>query len=694
MKYFVDYLPVTKGNKTTLYTDGKDYCLDLEAALRNAQKLIFLTGLHFMSDFRLTRPSPKFKSHLVQILQEAGDRGVKVFLLVNQFWKDEQEVPHKIAPIRKAIMKGGELVGYLPETYKLFESLGSNPNIVCRTDLHPNPVFGTHHQKTVIIDEKIAFLGGVDLTYLDGDRWDTHDHRVDERAVDRTQKYWHDVHMRLEGPAVEFVRDNFYQRWDSGDLHNLKKTWIISKDQTPLQIIVGVRDKRTPSLPALTTTAKYEYPTGKETAETPTVQIVRSMPGNRFYSAHKPKWNKQKEDWEHSCKDAYLLGIRAAKKYIYIENQWISDEDMWRELKNAAQRNRDNHDFRILLVVPYLGLFAAGLGSNQELWIGSEMEEVAKALGSHDRFGMYGLVRRWNRDNSFDQIYVHSKVMIVDDEWALIGSANAGGISLEGIRSGRDRPDSELSAITLDSKFAKNFRKKLWSEHLLEKVGDDYDPKDVDRFKEQAEGSNRYKVRFFPRYASLFGKGGYPIPIPSAFTEQFKRESGIASSLSPEITEPAIPPTLVRAAFRVQTSPDPPAGYRLWYRWKCEVGYRRGNMGDPGQSGKSLMMRDVRDDKVLDLPTYTDCESAYIGEKSAEYIDRNVADVAPGRILCRVKVAPIGKGREKPPSDSDQETTFLLEYECMFMNSAFAKANHHAFVKYTGAAGFRQLPGG
>ena len=59
MKYFVDYLPVTKGNKTTLYTDGKDYCLDLEAALRNAQRLIFLTGLHFMPDFRLTRPSPK-----------------------------------------------------------------------------------------------------------------------------------------------------------------------------------------------------------------------------------------------------------------------------------------------------------------------------------------------------------------------------------------------------------------------------------------------------------------------------------------------------------------------------------------------------------------------------------------------------------------------------------------------------------
>jgi phosphatidylserine/phosphatidylglycerophosphate/cardiolipin synthase-like enzyme len=454
MKYFVDYLPITKENKTTLYTDGKDYCRDLEAELRKARKTVFLTGLHFMADFRLTRPSPALKSNLAQILFEAGDRGVKVYLLVNQFWKDEQEVKHKVAPIRKGIMKGGELHGYLPETYKLFESLGSTASIVCRTDIHPHSgVFGTHHQKTVVIDNKMAFLGGIDLTYLDGDRWDTHDHRVDERAVDRTQKFWHDVHMRLEGPAVEFVRDNFYQRWESGDLHTLEKTWTISADQRAIQIIVGVKDKKRPILPALETTAKYTYPTSKETADTPTVQIVRSMPTNRFYKTHKPTWNKQKEAWEHSCKDAYLLGIRFARKYIYIENQWISDEGMWRELKNAAKRNRDNHDFRIVLMVPYEGLFAAGLGSNQELWIGTEMEEVVEALGSLSRFGMYGLVRRWNRDRSFDQVYVHSKVMIVDDEWSLIGSANAGGISLEGIRTGRDKPDSELSAIILDSGF-------------------------------------------------------------------------------------------------------------------------------------------------------------------------------------------------------------------------------------------------
>jgi hypothetical protein len=467
-----------------------------------------------------------------------------------------------------------------------------------------------------------------------------------------------------------------------------------------IKVVVGVEDTKRPDLPKYkrpNATEKYIYPTDKETSSTPTVQIVRSIPytlSNRFQKPYqKPVWNTDEKDWERSCKDAYLIGIRAASKYIYIENQWISDEDMWRELKKAAARNKNNPDFRIVLMIPYTGLFAAGLGSNQELWIGTEMEEVVKALGSSDRFGMYGMVRRWNRDGSFDQIYVHSKVMIIDDEWSLIGSANAGGISLEGVRTGSDRPDSELSAIILDKEFARTFRKRLWSEHLLEKVADDYDPADADKFRSQAEGGKRYKVAFFPRYAALFTLGLRPF-ISNSFVEQFTKESTIASSLPPSITEGGIPPTLTQAAFRVHTSPDPPLGYRFWFRWKCEVGYEEASLGTPSRSGKSLRMRDLRNDNVLDLPTYTDCESAYIGKKSAEYIDRYTNDIAKGRILCRVKVEKITKAGGPPPIDADSETTFLLEYPCIFMNGEFAKANHQEFIEYKGAAGFRQVPGG
>ena len=223
------------------------------------------------------------------------------------------------------------------------------------------------------------------------------------------------------------------------------------------------------------------------------------MPRTDNWHSEKPDWNKSSENWEHSCKEAYLIGIRAAKSYIYLENQWVADEAIWAELREAAKRNNGNPDFRIVVMVPSKVLFAAGLGANQELWIGSEIKDVIKASYNRDTFGMYSLVKKV-QGHGEKQIYVHSKILIVDDEWAPIGSANAGGVSLEGIRTGRDRPDTELSAIILDKKFATNFRKKLWEEHLGTQVNAKYQPRDADQFRRLAEQKPPHTVRFFSKY--------------------------------------------------------------------------------------------------------------------------------------------------------------------------------------------------
>lgn len=661
MKYFVDYLPVTTGNDLRSYVDGKDYCTDLFIELRTAKKFVFLTGLHFMTDFRLIRRggTSDAASSLARVLAETNERGVEVFLLVNQFWKDESEVSGKFAPIRKKIMKAGELHGYLPETFRLFSSLRGFPNIHCRTDIHTNSdVFGTNHQKTVVIDDKVAFLGGIDLTFLDGDRWDTHDHIADQRAVDRTQKFWHDVHLRVEGPAVEFVRDNFLQRWRYGDLHILKKNGNIE----------AIPDRKRPSLPSFPTKPKssYQYPADQEGPDASKVQIVRSMPHKKAWHSEKPVWNLGSDAWERSCKEAYLIGIRAAKSYVYLENQWIADEDIWSELAAAAKRNNRNPDFRIILMVPYEGLFAAGLGSNQELFIGTEMEEVIDASYNEGTFGMYSLVQTVNGLTA--QIYVHSKILIVDDEWALIGSANAGGISLEGIRGGRDEPDTELSAIILDRKFVPHFRKTLWEEHLGMKVSTNYEARDADQFRRLAGkigGKNR--VRFFPGYEKA--KRGvptwFPAPAPSTIPiEQFRRQSRIAPSFSDRLRW-NLPVALMRAAFKAYIIPDPPAGYRCWYRWICIL-----NLSDTDSRRLRLLSLKYDRDEVFE---YSDQDAVYIGKKSAEFIDRRVDDIKKGRIVCRAQIVPVS---ESP--DPDKEGFFpslLLEYECAFMNADFAKHN-------------------
>lgn len=691
MTYFVDYLPVTSDNTLSLFTDGKDYAAELYSALASASKFVFLTGLHFMGEFELVR-SKSTKAGVTKIatvLAEVAERDVDVYLLVNQFWKDEHELFDKKRNfVRQQISVKGELWGYLPETWKLFYALSGYKNVHCRTEIHPNTyLLGTHHQKTVVIDDKIAFLGGVDLTFLDGDRWDTGEHLRTFRHDDRTQKFWHDVHMKVEGPAVQFVRDNFVQRWTKGNLHTLRLD-----DNKKIQADHEAAADR-PALPALKKTKGYTYPDGTETGDTPLVQIVRSMPETLTWHLDKPKYNKQKSSsssrsalkkivgWERSCKDAYLLGIRAASKYIYLENQWVADEDIWSELAAAATRNKDNEDFRILIMIPYEPLFAAGLGSNQELWIGSEMEDVIDASRDEGTFGVYSIYK-WEYaagDGQLvdsNQIYVHSKILVVDDVWALVGSANAGGISLEGLRprGGQTRPDSELSAIVLDPTFVTDLRVSLWEEHLGRTVDRAYKSRDADQFRRIA-GKDNKRVRFFPGYE--MSKRGAPtwfpvIPRPDKYPAKvFEKASVIVPSFADALRW-NLPPTLVPATFTARVLPSPPRGYRLWYRWKVELFYDVDSGDRIDGTTIDLKLRGLRYDKD-DVYEYCDQEVVYIGAETAKRINSEITtDLTYGRILCRVQIVPLDEGPD--PSNGDFES-FVLEYGVAFIEEAMAKNN-------------------
>ena len=667
--YFVDNLPITTGNSTRLYIDGRDYCADLHSELGTAKEWVFLTGLHFMADFGLLRTgkASDATATLVEVLKSTAGRGVVVYLLVNQFWKDESEVVKGGSPIRKFIMKQGELFGYLPETLKLFQRLKGYKNIHCRTDIHPNhDTFGTHHQKTVVIDDNVAFLGGIDLTYGDGDRWDTPAHTAQYRHVDRTNKFWHDIHMRIEGPAVEFVRDNFVQRWLYGNLHSIKEgsnsldDWNRHMEgEAPRLTVDATPDRNPPALPLFaskpgkkfryfTTKPKTEftYPTGKEDPSTATVQIVRSIP--RRDKDKMPAWNTSKSDWDRSCQNAYLTGIASATKYIYLENQWVADEKIWKALAVAATRNKKNPDFRIIVMLPRDPLFAAGFGSNQELWIGTEMERVMNAGHSKGTFGVYSLVQYDRKENLRAQIYVHSKILIVDDQWSLIGSANAGGISLEGVRGGKDQPDTELSAIILDKQFASEFRSRLWTEHLEEPIKAKYDVKDADRFRAVAEKKGR-RLIFFPKYKS--SRLGLPTVIDSRTwemlglgehgyidTKVFTKQSRIIPSLSAQLLASGLPPTLIRAAFTAKVVPSPPPGYRCFYRWHIQLPYDPiGAFGEPRSKPLTLKLRSLRNDKD-EVFRWSDKDSVYIGSESAKEINYAVDTAVLGIVRCRVKV--------------------------------------------------------
>ncbi|WP_437675667.1 phospholipase D-like domain-containing protein [Sorangium sp. So ce131] len=671
MTWFVDYLPVTTGNDVRIYVDGREYCSDLHVAINEAKSSIFLTGLHFMWDFRLERIGSRLtgaRTELAWVLANAGMRGVSVYLLVNQFWTTEHDI---IRPIdnrpdrlkegtwsahsgdgqglhRRLLVEQGGLYNYLPETYRLFSALAQVPNVNCYTDIHPQTWgFGTHHQKTVVVDNETAFLGGIDLTYIDGDRWDTNLHQTYNRNTSRTERYWHDIHCRIRGDAVDFVRDNFVQRWNHGNLHRLTKYSNGRILATPVP-----SGPRRPNLEEVKGAKSYPKPTGKENEQDRLIQIVRSMPAD-YAREGAPSWNESKEAWERSCKDAYLIGIEAAQRYIYLENQWIADEHIWAALLNSARKNQNNPNFRILLMLPHHPLRSAGAGRNQELFIGREIEALVASLG--DRFGMYSLVQgpHSNAVPTVAQIYVHSKILIVDDCWALIGSANAGGISLEGHYPHGDRPDTELSAIILDKSVVSDFRRRLWSEHLGNPVSTEYLPSDADRFQTLAHqrAHDGQKLRFFPAYGQIRGASS-PSSLPSNWHRMAELYSVIVPSFPGSIAS-ALPVGWIRPSFRVSVKPSPPSfGDRCLYQWRCHLFDKF-----PDSTPTRIEMLSLNGEAVDDFTVYS---SAYISDAGARQIERLMQDEAWGVIECRVGLV----SWDKPASP---KRAISVKYPCRFI---------------------------
>jgi phosphatidylserine/phosphatidylglycerophosphate/cardiolipin synthase-like enzyme len=742
-QWFVDYLPVTGGNEVQLLVDGEEYGRALHQALMGATKQVLLTGLHFQPTWRLLRGNghdlrPDHPHTLLNVLRTLATRGVQIYLIVNLFWENEWTTSN---PIKKMIKKEGAIDFYLPETSELFTGLASFPNVKCRADVHKGFVMSTHHQKTVVIDEKLCFVGGIDLTLVDGDRWDTHGHKIpatapakpkgqwepygaaDDRRYSLPEHFWHDVHCKLQGPAVKFVLDNFHARWNHGVLYQdmrrvrRKKYYYPPSDpmgmggmmySEPIEYEIDdfeilPDDKGRYGFPRITVPPsvyqdrmrqrdgihlRESDPGGKTPAivsasgldSVPSlpgikVQVVRSMPAGRFdRSEQKPVWNLTDEPWERSCKDAYLIGIRAAREYIYIENQWISDEDIWSELKLAMRRNRANPKFRIVIMLPRRPLSAAGYGTDQDVNLEPSVKKVLEETASTDQFGMYcvervlpptrrdnvalsdGDIEEFGRETA--QIYIHSKVMIVDDCWALIGSANAGGISLMGMtnlsrvfRGGRgSTPDSELSVIIHDPAFAKRFRESLWKEHLDETGLPGSVDAAADKFRDKISvGGNRVRAAVL-FHKQLQGGSDAIRRIPPWVVQQVRDNTQILAATPGVVSVlPGQAPAFSLSKFR------PGPSYTRHFRWVLE-----------DEKGKRWDLRGIGTNRIVH--NYGPEDAAYIPAGTAASLRQQSGMQGVAKLMCRILITPVGL-QPRGSGDDDDAYGVLLQLPVVLKRS-------------------------
>jgi phosphatidylserine/phosphatidylglycerophosphate/cardiolipin synthase-like enzyme len=288
------------------------------------------------------------------------------------------------------------------------------------------------HAKALVIDEKEAFIIGSPFRQ---DFWDSSAHIIhDPRRGSKGAQPKHDVSVCLRGGAVACVTEYFAQLWNyCADANSHSGSEI------------------TPATPP-------------NAAGAQTIQIVRSVT---------PKTLTKKG--ETGILEAYRRAIANAKDFIYLENQYFTNRSVADALRNALA---DRPELQLILL----------LNENPDVpSYRQRQNDNLKRLGldlrgptfDHPQIGVFTL---WSRGVGAEKLrlqrcYIHSKVGVVDDVWATIGSANLDGPSLNAAEEFRllvnpkKHRSMELNAVLLDIDDAareqvKRFRSSLWSEHL------------------------------------------------------------------------------------------------------------------------------------------------------------------------------------------------------------------------------------
>eukprot|EP00127_Corallochytrium_limacisporum_P003247 Clim_evm96s147 gene=Clim_evmTU96s147 len=453
---------------------------DMWDSIKEAKEFIYIAGWAVWADLIMNRDAEGKGETLGEVLKQRAEDGLRICILV---WNDLSSNKGIISTGGVMGTHDEETFAYFKKTkVKMFhvERAGGESNSM----LESKSVGGlfTHHQKLVVCDAPksveacnvrhiIAYCGGIDLTdgrYDDGSHplWRTltgvhkgdsanHCYELDPTVGPRQP--WHDIHSRVEGQAARDIMINFEERW-----HKQVKL-LHHRDLVHLTHVKN-----------LIQPAKDIHHNQEEWA----VQILRSIDG-RSAQMGKHADEGLKEEYlnlkkgrhvDDSIHRAYVHQIRRAKKHIYIENQyflgschaWDSHQDMEAcqlvpleiSLK-CCEKIRAGEDFCAYIVIPIYPEGDPESATIQEIlhWqyntiqfmykmIHACLKEVGSDKKATDYLTFYCPVNRETEEGSQASgvakkgmgqtlaktrrfmIYVHSKLMIVDDEYVIIGSAN------------------------------------------------------------------------------------------------------------------------------------------------------------------------------------------------------------------------------------------------------------------------------
>ena len=265
------------------------------------------------------------------------------------------------------------------------------PQFLARWDELPKTF--CHHQKSWIVDagtpDAVGFVGGINLLR---DSIVPPGHPPLEGGEST-----HDVYLEIRGPCTTDVQHNFVQRWNGASLRSARDgAWPDPEATTDLEF-----------------PRSLAAPAGDVEA-----QITRTMRREAYRDGVAAVGGRETaiERGEKSALEQYVRAIDAARRTIYVEDQTIASLKIMTRLEAALGRG-----VAVGYLVPARAnrMFAASRGDPRS----RPMFEKLARLGEHERFTLLGITSSAAPGRYVD-IYVHAKIMLVDDEWATIGSTN------------------------------------------------------------------------------------------------------------------------------------------------------------------------------------------------------------------------------------------------------------------------------
>jgi phospholipase D1/2 len=290
----------------------------------------------------------------------------------------------------------------------------SHPRLQFRLD-GEHPLTGCHHQKIVVVDDEVAFVGGLDLT---ASRWDTPAHRAVEpsRRLPNGKPYgpFHDVQIAVSGEAARRLGALARARWQHATGERIRPA-APGADPWPPRLVPDLRDVE--------------------------VAIARTEPAYEGRTAVR------------EVEALYLDAIAAARRWIYVENQYFTST---RIADALAARLAERDGPEIVLVGPRLCS-----GWLEERTMGTVRARLIRRLRAADRHGRF---RALHPRLPGADLNVHSKVMIVDDALVRVGSSNTSNRSM-GLDTECDlaiEPRGDAGVVAAIAAF----RDRLLAEHL------------------------------------------------------------------------------------------------------------------------------------------------------------------------------------------------------------------------------------